>query len=331
MLSGSEAKAIGLAQAIRRLNPQAPLLYYYTVDQARTYSGLGAWFEAHPELLVHAADGSLLEAGGWHVMDWGKQAAIEAWATAIGKTVRAGGFSGVFIDGYHSDYAKGYNHKSPTITGRHGSVNSTDGKAWVSGIFNGTGRALEAALPSGSLRIPNCEGGELCQDGEGGSGIPGYNGIMMEYFGVKTIEELQAVAAANTTAETNGYIKGYSGHSFLLPKLAAFLVGMGENSYFGSSGLYWTCAGDEAVVPELVRPLGPPLGLGTARNATFVPPGKSSKPTQVTSWQRSFGKGTKVELNISQVAKFDLHHDVWCCIWWSDGATSTCPNSKCGQ
>lgn len=83
-------------------------------------------------------------------------------------------------------------------------------------------------------------------------------------------------------------------------------------------------------MPELARPLGPPLGLGTARNATFVPPGASSRPTQVTSWRRSFGKGTRVELNISQVAKFDLHHDVWCCIWWSDGTTSTCPNSKCG-
>ena len=44
----------------------------------------------------------------------------------------------------------------------------------------------------------------------------------------------------------NGYIKGYSGRDFLLPKLAGFLMGAGENSYFESSGTYWTCAGDRA-------------------------------------------------------------------------------------
>ena len=46
-------------------------------------------------------------------------------------------------------------------------VNATEGQAWVEGIWNRTGPALAAALPAGSVRIPNCEGGELCQDGNG--------------------------------------------------------------------------------------------------------------------------------------------------------------------
>ena len=85
----------------------------------------------------------------------------------------------------------------------------------------------------------------------------------------------------------------------------------------------WT----EPVVPELSRPLGAPLGPAVSANVTFTPPGASSSKKQyVTSWERSFGKGTRAQLNISQAVKFDAHHDVWCCIWWSDGSVSECPH-----
>ena len=82
-------------------------------------------------------------------------------------------------------------------------------------------------------------------------------------------------------------------------------------------------------MPELSKPLGAPLGPAVSANVSFTPPGASSKPQYVTSWARSFGNGTRVSLNISQAVKFDEHHDVWCCIWWSDGTRSECPGSVC--
>jgi hypothetical protein len=45
------------------------------------------------------------------------------------------------------------------------------------------GPALAKALPAGALLIPNCEGGYGCQDGNGSSRIPGYTGVMEEFFG----------------------------------------------------------------------------------------------------------------------------------------------------
>lgn len=70
------------------------------VDQARPHTDLGAWFDAHPELLLHKLNGKLFTPAGMGIPDWGQPAAVEAWANGIAASVKKGGFDGVFIDGY---------------------------------------------------------------------------------------------------------------------------------------------------------------------------------------------------------------------------------------
>ena len=114
--------------------------------------------------------------------------------------------------------------------------NETMATAWVRGIWNATG----PALPPTATMIPNCEAGELCEDGSGRSEIPGYNSVMMEYFGASAdyVDNVARVAAANTLSEVNAYIKVYAGNNFLLPNLVAFLAGAGNGTTFGAIGRY---------------------------------------------------------------------------------------------
>ena len=124
--------------------------------------------------------------------------------------------------------------------------------------------------------------------------------------------------------KVNGYLKSYGGNDYLLPKLAAFLMGAGANTYFTAVGEYWTCDSEQQVVPEFGRPLGTPRGLATVQNGTT---GRDGTP--VARWTRSFGNGTFVELNVTLSLRFDPHHDVHCCIFWSSGEISVCPGSDC--
>jgi hypothetical protein len=60
----------------------------------------------------------------------------------------------MLISGYRTAWANGWNPKVPLV----GKLdNETEAKLWVSGIWNGTGPALRAALAPNAIMIPNCE------------------------------------------------------------------------------------------------------------------------------------------------------------------------------
>jgi hypothetical protein len=206
---------------------------------------------------------------------------------------------------------------------------------WLEGFWNKTGPALRAALPQGSIMIPNCESGQSCQDSTGQkTAIPGYNSVMLEYWspagGEGGIEGLQQLGNAGTFAQVSAYIKSWGGHDYTLPNLAGFLMGVGPNSYFGAVGEYWRCDGVPTSVPELEKPLGKPLGPATK---TMVVLNATTNQT-ITMWQRTFGtdaKRTRAVLNLTRTPGkgFDIHHDSACCIWWSNGDVSSCIGSVC--
>eukprot|EP01052_Picozoa_sp_SAG31_P027224 SAG31_NODE_2530_length_5556_cov_2.442917_5_plen_154_part_00 len=88
---------------------------------------------------------------------------------------------------------------------------------------------------------------------------------------VSQVEELIAQAAIGVPLAVHGWAQGNTSHEFYL---AAFLIGMGQNSYFSISGGsrdVLAAGGDGSMwaehsfpwFPEFSRPLGRPLGPPT--------------------------------------------------------------------
>ena len=184
-------------QYLPTFDPQA-------VDYARTWYTLGTWFDAHPELEVHNADGSLAVVPNgddgtwdWHVFDFGQADARAAWVLDIAQTVSDTRpydvcavvmsffhfchqvwtaapdgqrlFDGIFIDGYRGNTS----WTSQLIP----AANATTQAAWLAGV-TAMGPALAAALPAlpsdGFVRLIN-PGAEL-------GSYPGYNANSIEFF-----------------------------------------------------------------------------------------------------------------------------------------------------
>ena len=57
--TGGEDKVIAAAKAVRLVNPNATMIFYFAIDYVRTWYDLGRYFDQHPEMEVHNADGSL--------------------------------------------------------------------------------------------------------------------------------------------------------------------------------------------------------------------------------------------------------------------------------
>lgn len=100
---GGEAKVLAAAAQIRAVNPSAAIFFYFAVDYTRNWYTLGDYFDAHPELEVHNADGTLAtvrsEGSTWHVFDFSAPAALSAWVADVAATVAKGNLQGIFIDG----------------------------------------------------------------------------------------------------------------------------------------------------------------------------------------------------------------------------------------
>ncbi len=358
--TGAEAKMAALATRVRAVNPAARTIFYMTVDNVRVESDLGRYFLQHPELTLtrYGTDrktGALQEFQEYQY-DFSNPAAVEAWAAGIAAAVKAGGHSGVFIDGYqgwHECQPKppgsstlgtnaGAGHLSgcPSIAPRglrttlgNRTVNDT---ALLQGWWYETGPALAKALPPGSILIPNCEAGYACQDGNGSSRIPGYTGVMEEFFGElgnlpnetdgsngKTPEDdegiatLAKLAAKHTFAEINWTDEKDKNQAVLA--LAAFLTGAGDNQSFGVIGWHWNCAEipAETLASLYKKPLGKPLGPATVK---LTP--------RAVLYMRKFAKGTSVFLNATRATAYPPRHapPSQCCILWGDGTNSTCNN-----
>jgi hypothetical protein len=208
------------------------------VDYARTWYNLGSWFDAHPALEVHNADGSLAVVPNqddgdwnWHVFDFGQEGARAAWVLDIAQTVWTPApdgqrlFDGIFIDGYR-DHSSWMNQLIP-------SANSTTQAAWLAGVTE-MGPELAAALPAepgdGFIRLIN-PGSEL-------GAYPGYNANSIEFFApsASSIAALNESAMAGVFTEVHAYI-GDNVALFNLT-LAAFLIAAGERTYFVSANAH---------------------------------------------------------------------------------------------
>jgi hypothetical protein len=291
---GAEQKVIAAAQAVRAANPNATLVFYFAVDYVRTWYALGAFFEAHPELEVHNADGSLATVTSddhgdntWHVFDFAQPLAQSAWALRVADVVYtrdANGarlFDGVFIDGYRN--AGGW------AGGLIPKATPAEQAAWLAGV-NATGALLADVLGPDVFRIMN--------PGEEIGSFVGYNAVSIEFFApdAASIQKVSALGAAGTFAEVHAYIGGNL--ALFNTTLAAYLVAVGENSYWGAGAQWDAC--DDWLIPhfEYALPLGAPDGPATVNG---------------TAYARSFGGGAvKVALDVGGKAPTS-------CIRWAGG------------
>ena len=255
--SGGEEKVLAAAASIRAVNPSAPIMFYFAVDYARLWYDLGGFFDAHPEIEVHNADGSLAEVHDndngyniWHVFDFAQPAAVKKWVDDIASVVSRGNLQGVFIDGYRGNGSISW----PKDLIKKSSL--AEQNAWVQAAWNETGVHLKTALPRGSIMLPN--GNSFT------SPPPGYNSISVEFFAVKHIHLLRSLAKSKTFVEVHAYIG--DDRALYNLTLAAYLIAAGENAYFGAGNTWDTCESwlIDYQITDYQKKLGEPLADAVA-------------------------------------------------------------------
>jgi hypothetical protein len=291
--AGGELKVIEAARAVRALNPAATLIFYYAIDYSRTWYDLGRWFDQHPSLQVHDADGrranhSDSDGGApnvWGIFDWAQPLARSAWIDRIASVVStsdlngANLFDGVFIDGYRgaSGWAPGL---IPDAT-------PAEQAAWLAGATL-LGPALADALGNDTIRFIN--------PGQEFASFPGYSANSIEFFGPDDgdIKFLQSLIGAFPTIEVHAYIGANLG--LFNTTLAAYLVSVGQGAYFGAGSEWAQC--DDWLIPhwEFAEPLGAPDAPGTLNGSV---------------WTRSFAAGATT-VRLDTAAKTS-------CIRWASG------------
>ena len=278
--AGGELKVIEAAQAVRRLNANATMIFYFAVDYTRTWYDLGRWFDDHSYLQVHDADGWRANHtdndGGaqnvWGIFDWAQEEARFAWINRIASVVSTADdygnnlFDGVFIDGY-----RGADGWAPGLIPK---ANESEQAAWLAGAKL-LGPMLAEELGNETIRFIN--------PGQVFDQFPGYSANSIEFFGPddKDIQFLQSIVGTFPTIEVHAYIGANIGLFNLT--LAAYLIGVGEGAYFGAGSEWSSC--DDWLIPhaEYDEPLGEPDGPGTVSAGV---------------WTRTFAGGaTKVMLD----------------------------------
>ena len=180
--AGGELKVIDAALAVREINPNATMIFYFAVDYARVWYDLGRWFDQHPYLEVHDADGQRTNHtdsdGGapnvWGIFDWSQQEARSAWVDRIASVVTTADsngnnvFDGVFIDGYRGN--------DSWTAGLMPKATPEEQAAWLAGAKQ-LGPALADALGNETIRFINpgqvfseYPGCEFLRERGGGSG-----------------------------------------------------------------------------------------------------------------------------------------------------------------
>ena len=286
---GGEAKVLAAAAQIRARNPNSAIFFYFSAVLARRWYALGEYFDAHPALEVHNADGSLAnstpisENSTWHIFGHNEPTATRAWVDDVAQTVAKGDLQGVFIDGYRDP--------STWASQRIPLANASTQAAWVDAAWNETGPGLAAALPAAAIRISN----------GASESPPGFNALSIEFFTPTNVSIAQLEALRGTFVEVHAYA-GANSTLFAL-SLTAFLLGAQEGHYFGAGDTWDTCD-SWMVAPQLAdyaRPLGAAVTAGP----------------RVT---RAFATGTTAALVVDARGK-----GVAACVRWADGAMTGTP------
>jgi len=236
LYTGGEIKVIEAARAVRSINPNATMIFYFAVDYTRTWYDLGRWFDEHPYLQVHDADGwranHTENSDNWGIFDWSQEEARSAWVDKLASVVSSSDdngnniFDGVFIDGYRSaeSWAPGLIPKAT----------QEEQTAWLAGAKL-LGPALSDALGNDTIRFIN--------PGQVFNEFPGYSANSIEFFGPddNDIQFLQSLIGTFPTIEVHSYI-GPDIANFNLT-FAAYLIGVGPGAYFGA-GAEWDMCDD---------------------------------------------------------------------------------------
>eukprot|EP00937_MAST-01D_sp_MAST-1D-sp2_P001467 g1467.t1 len=303
--AGAEQKIVAACAQVKALSPTTDCYMYVESDWARTFFDLGHALDARPELELRAQGGWLVNTTStetlpngtqrryvFHAYDFSQAEVRARWVARVTDALASGVVDGAFIDGNRGGWASAI----------LGACAPEKRAAWSAGL-NASHALLRARAPDATLisNYATSEALEYCSGGMIERFTPDQGG-----------PQLQALAAAGRLADVHAQYAtgGVAKH------LAAFLLFMGEHSYFGAGG-GWDGDGADACStwlrewPEYSRPLGMPLG--PARRLS----GSASKG----AWARDFaGRGgvpTRVYLNNSDHPAVDTS-----CIQWADGARS---------
>ena len=281
---------------------------YTESDLARTYYDLGVTLDGLPGAELACADNATLANSSWsekanplnaseaprgefRVYDFTHPDTRDRWVARVADLVGSGAIDGAFIDGNRGGWSS-----SATAC-----ASDAARAAWALGL-NASTRALRAAVGDATL-ISNYPTSEALRYATGG---------MIERFTPnQDIDELQGLAKRGSLVAVHAQ---YATEPHLSKHLAAFLVGMGERSYFGA-GVGWDGDGANACDTWLRRwdEFEKPLGKPTADAAVVAGAPPKAK------WTRSFGSGTHVLLDTTP----ERDYDTVSCIWWSDGTVTS--------
>ena len=297
--TGGEIKVINAARAVREVNPNATMIFYFAVDYTREWYDLGRWFDQHSYLQVHDIHGQRINHtdsdGGalntWGIFDWSQEESRTAWIQRIATVVSTSDiygnnlFDGVFIDGYR-DEQSWTNQLIPNAS-------SEEKTAWLDGSKL-LGPSLAEALGDDTIRFIN--------PGQVYSSFPGYSANSIEFFSPddNDIKFLQSLIDQFKTIEVHAYIG--SNLALFNTTFAAYLIGVGEGAYFGAGSQWEQC--DDWLIPhfEYSEILGTPDGLGVSTNNNGI-------------WTRTFNGGkTSVMLNTNNKTS--------CIRWGMSGRTT---------
>lgn len=270
---------LATARALRAINPSISIFTW--LDSLRVYSNasmnpniidissqscvrnaLSPYLESHPHLLLHNASGGLalesyLHA---HVFDHTQPAVRDLWRDFCVNQTRGG-----LLDGCGADASQ---QTGAYIPGLAPAVAA----AWTSGHVAAVAATTAALAPAGGLVL-----GKLANQ----LGVS-TNGVLQEGCGADnaTVNTLRAVAAAALAANTR-YL--YECHFTVSSEdtIAAFLVGAGADTYYGTGPWLTPCGGVERP-GVLDKALGAPLADGAYADGV---------------WTRAFASGTRATFN----------------------------------
>ena len=300
-MTGAEDKMIAAADQIRGgQNRAAAVFLYWQADWARRWYAGGVWFDEHPELELHNANGSLFvqttgggpSAGSWHAYDFSNNASVAAWASQIADTYTKGRFDGVLVDGVKPSCP------DPDATPEVAAAFAA-GKA-------ASGNVLNAALPGAAHQLANVD-------------VPpkGYNGNMLEFFQGTNESMNKLLALKGSFVEVHATSRG---GDFPL-SFAAYLICAEPGMYFGAAigrfGGWSDCTGwsDPSITSHYAKALGEPTNPAVYHLANG-------------SWTRTFGSGTTVLVTPGgKPPGGGKKIRGGSCIWFSDG---TALGSLCG-
>jgi len=285
----AEEKIIQQCAAVKKRNGSIATVFYY--------NAVLSWYFYHMDVVMHASPQFALNdsfshkpvlapgdktfnppKAGMLVFDHSSAGLREYWKSVCINATQTG-----FVDGCFSDSSQASSHG----TSRH--LNAADNAAY------------EAGKIQTMTELTEFFGGEAGQPYAGSHGVvigkavnqSGINAMMIEMFRATEdgIVELMEAAAkgwlvqAHASVDTKPSTAGCNDLTAMTDLAAAFLIGAGDDSYFGSGPWISPGIGDveQRWCPALMeRPLGRPLALATKTG---------------TVWERNFTSGTRVRFD----------------------------------